>query len=106
MNVSHIIGLITKHFRRRAGHDSVESPMRDWLTLLICGTIALAGIIVWNAWAFDTVANGGTIGSSATSTPAVFDKSSLDAIHNVFVNRAAEEAKYRTGVYRYADPSQ
>lgn len=81
-------------------------PMRHWLVLITCAVLALAGIIVWNAWAFDTVASGGVIGSVATSTPQLFNSSSLDVIHKVFSNRAAEESKYRTGVYRYADPSQ
>ena len=81
-------------------------PTRDWLALLTFSAIALAGIIVWNVWAFDTVSQGGVIGTTTASSPSVFNSSSLDAIHTIFVNRAAEEAKYRTGVYRYADPSQ
>lgn len=81
-------------------------PARDWLTLLSLAGIILAGSIVWNAWAFDTVANGGVIGTSATITPPVFSTSSLDAIHAVFEHRASEEAKYVSGAYRYADPSQ
>lgn len=64
------------------------------------------GIVVWNVWAFDTIANGGVIGTTATSTPPVFNHSSLDAIRAVFQMRAVEETKYVTGVYRYADPSQ
>lgn len=63
-------------------------------------------IIIWNVWAFDTVANGGVIGTSATSTPTVFNSSSIDAVRAVFAKRAAEEAKYETGVYRFNDPSQ
>ena len=83
-----------------------EDPARDWLIAIIIAMIALVGIIVWNAWAFDTVAGGGVIGSSATTAPPVFSQSSLDAIHTVFANRAAEEEKYVSGVYSYADPSQ
>ena len=81
-------------------------PACDWLIAVIVAMIALAVIIVWNAWAFDTVAGGGVIGSPATTVPPVFSQSSLDAIHTVFMNRAAEEEKYVTGVYSYADPSQ
>ena len=63
-------------------------------------------IIVWNLWAFDTVANGGVIGASATTTTPVFNRASLDAIHDVFTSRAEEEAKYKDGIYSYSDPSQ
>lgn len=102
MNISNKIGSLLKHLHSKKRID----PMRDWLALLVCAVMTLAGIIVWNAWAFDTVANGGVIGSSATSTPSVFDDSSLDAIRKTFSTRAEEEVKYRTGIYRYADPSQ
>ena len=91
-----------KHFHLRAHRD----PARDWLLLLAFSTIALAGIIVWNVRAFDTVANGGTIGKLTTTTAPLFSRSSLDTIHTIFTSRAAEEAKYMTGAYRYADPSQ
>jgi hypothetical protein len=91
-----------KHFQ----YGAYLNPVRDWLALLIFSTIALIGIIVWNVWAFDTVANGGVIGTVATSTSPVFDQTSLDTIHTVFANRAAEESKYITGTYRFSDPSQ
>lgn len=87
--------------------DSVhQDPVRDWLALISISAILLAGIIVWNVWAFDTVAKGGTIGAPPAAAPTVFNKESLDAIHAIFAERAAEEAKYAAGVYRYADPSQ
>ncbi|MFZ2167911.1 MAG: hypothetical protein WAV50_03535 [Minisyncoccia bacterium] len=92
-------------FLNRLRVSSHLDPERDWLVLLIVGALALTGIVVWNAWAFDTVANGGTIGSPATSTAPIFSQSSLEAIHTVFDNRAVEEQKYVTGDYRYADPS-
>lgn len=81
-------------------------PARDWLALLSLAGIILAGSIVWNAWAFDTVANGGVIGTVGAVTPPVFSTSSLDAIRAVFAHRASEEVKYVSGTYRYADPSQ
>lgn len=81
-------------------------PARDWIVLLIVAAMVLVSIVVWNVWAFDTVSRGGVIGTPATSTPPLFDRSSLDAVHAIFVNRAVEEEKYISGVYTFADPSQ
>ena len=83
-----------------------RDPVRDWFVLLAASMIALAGIIVWNAWIFDTIAEGGVIGTPIGETPPIFSRSSLDRVRTVFENRAAEEARYRTGAYRFADPSQ
>lgn len=91
-----------KHFQ----YGTYLNPVRDWLVLLTLSAIMLVGIIVWNVWVFDTVANGGSIGTTATSTFPIFNKSSLDTIHTIFANRAAEKVKYETGTYRFADPSQ
>ncbi len=90
--------------RLRAG--AHQDPVRDWLILITFSTIALAGIIVWNVWAFDTVASGGVIGAPATEAPPIFSRSSLDTIRTIFASRAEEEAKYVNGIYRFVDPSQ
>jgi len=95
----------TVSFIRRLRYGANIDPGRDWLILVTCSTILLIGIIVWNVWAFDTVANGKVIGAAPAATPS-FNQASLDAIRTVFEDRADEEAKYVTGVYRYADPSQ
>ncbi len=92
-------------FARFKKRSASLDPARDWLVLLIASMLALSCIIIWNAWAFGTVANGGVIGTAATSTKPVFDQASLDAVHAIFANRAAEQGKYVTGAYRYADPS-
>lgn len=97
--------LITK-IKERLGYGSRIQPTRDWLALLSFVIIVFAGILIWNVWAFSTVVQGGVIGTTASSTPPVFSQSSLDAIRSVFAQRSAEEAKYQTGVYRFADPSQ
>lgn len=102
MNISHFIDALLKRVRLFSRYD----PARDWFALLGCAVIILTGIVVWDAWVFDTIANGGTIGAPATSTPPIFSQSSIDSIHAVFDMRAAEEAKYVSGAYRYADPSQ
>lgn len=92
-------------FSKFSKTSSPFDPERDWLMLLIVSAIALSCIVVWNVWAFDTVANGGAIGSVSTSTKPAFDQASLEAVHVIFANRAAEKEKYTTGAYRYIDPS-
>jgi len=91
---------------RRLHYGAGLDPVRDWLVMLMLSIIAFVGIVVWNIWAFDTVANGGAIGITPSAPQQLFNHTSLDAIHTVFEKRADEEAKYVTGVYRYADPSQ
>lgn len=93
-------------FFRRLHIGSNPSPVRDWLIVLTFALMAFAGIVVWNIWAFDTVARGGSIGSPSITAPPAFSRSLIDAIHVIFANRAVEEAKYQTGGYQYADPSQ
>ena len=102
MNIFNSLGSYARRFRSGVRGD----PVRDWLVLLTLSIFAFVCIVVWNVWAFDTVARGGSIGTTATTTPAVFNRSSIDTINAVFEKRAAEEAKYVTGVYRYTDPSQ
>jgi hypothetical protein len=101
MTTSKITNYFLKHLRYEA-----PNPRRDWFVLIILSTITFAGIVVWNVWAFGVVANGGIIGSPEASTTPSFSRSSLDQINTIFSNRAAEEKKYETGTYRYADPSQ
>ena len=91
-------------FRRMRSSASVD-PIRDWLMLLTLAMIAFVGIVVWNVWAFDTVAGGGTIGAPTIKAPVAFNPAALDTIRTIFVNRAAEEAKYMIGVYSFTDPS-
>ena len=81
-------------------------PVRDWLALLALSAIIFAGIIAWNAWAFDTIASGGVIGAPVTGSTPLFSRSALDAIHAIFAARAAKETKYESGFYSYTDPSQ
>lgn len=102
MNIFTRMSSLLQQLREGGRHD----PMRDWLLLLTLSTITLASIIVWNVWAFDTVANGGVIGTSVPKAPPAFNQASLDAIHTIFTSREAEEKKYETGVYRFVDPSQ
>lgn len=83
-----------------------RDPVRDWIVALITAGIALSAIIVWNIWTFDTVARGGVIGPAAPTEQTFFDDSSLSAVRVIFEKRSDEEAKYRTGTYRFADPSQ
>lgn len=93
-------------FLKRLRGGAQQDPVRDWLTMLTLSIVACTGIIVWNIWAFDTVARGGSIGSAVIHAPPIFSRSSLDAVHAIFEKRALEDARYETGAYRYADPSQ
>lgn len=100
---------MSNHFNfliKRIRSFSQLDPERDWIILLIASGIALTGIIVWNAWIFDTIATGGVIGSPMPNATPVFNQSSLDAIHTIFTSRAREEANYVSDVYHYIDPSQ
>lgn len=81
-------------------------PIRDWLALVMISIVLFIGIVVWNIWAFDTVANGGSIGTAVVDAPPAFSRTSLNAVRDVFSERAAEKMKYETGVYSYAEPSQ
>lgn len=74
--------------------------------LILLTFIALATVMVWAAWVFDTVSRGGSIGTPTAVTLPNFDSSSLTTIHTVFQTRAAEEAKYESGAYHFTDPSQ
>ena len=97
---------ITTSFFKRLRSLAPLDPERDWIVMFLVSIIALSGIIVWNAWAFDTVANGGTIGTPVATTTPVFNQSSLETIRTIFDSRAAEEAKYASKLYQYVDPSQ
>lgn len=82
-----------------------QNPVRDWFIILILSGFAFLGIIGWGLWTFDTVTKGGIIGSSTTSSPPIFNNSSLAEAHKVFAGRAGEAKKYETGEYQYTDPS-
>jgi len=90
----------------RFSYGSRRNPTRDWSVLLGVSTLALIAIAAWNLWAFETVVNGGTLGSAATSTPPVFSQASINTIHDLFAARAGEDVKYLDGSYRFSDPSQ
>jgi hypothetical protein len=102
MTIFNFFGSLIKRIRSGTTAD----PVRDWLVLLSLSTIVLISIIVWNAWAFDTVAGGGFIGTSTAKAPEVFNQASLNTIRSIFEYRATEEARYESGVYSFADPSQ
>ncbi len=102
MNIFNTAVSSIKRFRSNAFRD----PERDWMGMLAIAVTAFVCIVVWNIWTFQTAANGGVIGTATSSPTTSLNRSSLDAIDDVFSNRSAEEAKYRTGVYRYSDPSQ
>lgn len=102
MNIFNTAASSVKRFRS----DAFRDTERNWIGMLTIAVIAFVVIVVWNIWTFETAANGGVIGTATTSPAVSFNSSSLDAIGVIFLNRSAEETKYRTGVYRYTDPSQ
>lgn len=81
-------------------------PARDWFTLLAVSGIALAGIIIWDLQMPGSSAGGDAAGAPAAGEPAEFNLSSVRTVQDIFSNRASEETKYRTGKYRFTDPSQ
>lgn len=90
----------------RVLHGWHRDPTRDWLTLLIFVALLFSVILVWNMWLFDTVASGGVIGPAPATSPTVLGPASLNIVQEIFVSRAAEEAKYVNGTYHFIDPSQ
>ena len=103
MSIFNFIGSFVRRLRDTVAY---PDPVRDWLILCVLSAIVFVGMVMWNVWAFDTVSQGGVIGAPVADTSPVFNRSSLDTIHSVFASRAEEEAKYRTGTYRFTDPSQ
>ena len=73
MKISNTTDYFLKHLRYGA-----PNPLRDWLVLVTISIIALAGIVVWNAWAFGVVAQGGVIGKSEVASTPAFSQSSID----------------------------
>lgn len=104
MNLPALFNSFLQCVRRSARRD----PARDWIALSVLSALALAGIVVWNLWAFGVVAGGGAIGDAPakTAAPLAPDRASLDAIRTIFEKRAVEKEQYSSGAYRYADPSQ
>lgn len=95
-----------KFFSKRTKSLFRLDPARDWFVLLVLSLLLLSVIIVWNAWAFDTVAGGGVIDTPSSNAAPLFSQSSLDTIHTIFANRAIEDAKYTSSSYHFTDPSQ
>lgn len=93
-------------FVSRFSYGARLAPARDWAILLAVATIALVFIVGWNVWAFQTVVQGGVLGSAATSSPPTISQGSIDTLRTLFAEREAEEANYASGAYRFTDPSQ
>jgi hypothetical protein len=80
-------------------------PARDWVLLLAASALALSIIVGWNVWAFKTVTGGGTLGAHPVLTASSTAGSVLDTLPSALSDRAAEDANYVNGIYRFADPS-
>ena len=82
------------------------NPARDWAMLLCATALALVLLLAWNIWAFKTVVSGGTLGEARPPAVAPPAANALDEISGLLSARAAEDAKYIDGTYRFTDPSQ
>jgi hypothetical protein len=83
-----------------------RNPERDWGIALALAALVLVAIFGWNLWLFDTVVSGKALGEVAPVDTLSVNKSSLEAIQNLFTGRAAEEARYVDGTYQFTDPSE
>lgn len=82
------------------------NPERDWDILLVGSIVLFVLIVGWHVWAFSTVVSDGTLGNAGQSAPPPQHASVLDTIPAFLTQRAAEDANYINGTYRFADPSQ
>lgn len=80
-----------------------KQPSRDWLMQLSVAFVALVVSVGWNAWMFLRITNG-EVGEAAPAAVAP-DISSVDKARAVFLERAAEVARYQ-GEYRFVDPNR
>lgn len=93
-------------FKKWLSYGERPQPSRDWFVLLTLFVLLLGGIIVWNIQVFQTTSGGEDIGSISVSSAHPVTSASLDSVRRVFTARSAEEQKYVSGAYTYADPSQ
>ncbi len=84
----------------------VPEPRRDWDRLCVVLVLILAVLISVSGSVFRKVSKGEVVGSAEAVTAPAFSPASVESIHSLFNGRATEEKKYRTGTYRFDDPSQ
>lgn len=101
MNTHPILSSV-RNIRRLSRPDTI----RDWFIIMGGASLILIGIVAWNMWEFNTILNGGSLNAPAPSTAPSSVRPSLDSIHTLFENRAAEEAVYASSASRFTDPSQ
>jgi len=82
------------------------NPTRDWNVLVTLALICFVASVIWNVWLFEQVASGAALGSPTSTVVAPLDQSTLDALTQIFADRAREQAKYTDGTYRFIDPSK
>ncbi len=81
-------------------------PTRDWFALLSIISVLFVVVIIWSFSLYRIVEGGGVLGEAPVVTPTTFNTAELDALETLFITRAAEEKKYRTGEYSFIDPSK
>ena len=79
-------------------------PARDWFVIISISAIILGVSVGWNSVTFLELTRTETpleaVTAISSSNTAVKDARVL------FYSRAAEEEKYKSGTYRFVDPSQ
>ncbi|MBU6321072.1 MAG: hypothetical protein KGI78_03890 [Patescibacteria group bacterium] len=80
-------------------------PERDWRVILSLGALLFAAILAWHLYLF-TATLGSDRASSAGEVAPVATPSALETLPAFLAARTAEEEKYVTGSYQFADPSQ
>lgn len=91
--------------RLRSTHNGPR-PSRDWHLLLVATFLLLVAVTGWSLWVFQTIVTGGTVGvTTSLSTKPEQRVNPVDTVRSIYNARAAEEANYSAGAYRYTDPS-
>lgn len=100
-----LLNLLTPFIQRIRSKAHAE-PLRDWVILSAITVVILAGVVTWNLWTFGAITGPSSIEELSADTRPALSPSALNTIQNIFEARAAEEARYETGVYSFSDPSQ
>lgn len=100
MNISRIVSSLP----RTVAYGERIRPTRDWFVLLSIASLLVVVSVVWNVFLLVRIERGEAIDGS-TPTPTAFDNKPIEAVKQVFLERAEEERRFRQE-YRFVDPSR